>query len=113
MAISPDGRWLVTMSDTSHIRVYNFTTRDFDYELNLNVRLTSVSISQDSRHLLVNQQNNVAQLIDLTRREVVQTYTGHTGGNFLIRSALGGANESFVISGSEGECFPQTMLRSQ
>jgi WD repeat-containing protein 26 len=104
MAISPDGRWLVTMSSSKHIRVHNFQTRDLEYELDLNVRLTSVSISQDSRHLLVNHINGVAQLIDLARRETVQSYSGHTGGEYVIRADFGGANESFVISGSEGMC---------
>ncbi|CAJ2508202.1 Uu.00g093880.m01.CDS01 [Anthostomella pinea] len=101
LALSPDGRWLVAMDHENHIHVYNFGTRDFEYKIDLKVRLTSVSISQNSRHLLVNQKNGIAQLIDLVLREPVQTYTGHKGGDFMIRSAFGGADESFIISGSE------------
>lgn len=101
LAVSPDGHWLVAMDDHHHIHVYNFVTRDLEYEIDLQVRLTSLSISQDSRHLLVNHQNGVAQLFDLANREPVQTYSGHTGGDYMIRSAFGGANESFVVSGSE------------
>src|SRR5699024_11205273 len=55
----------------------------------------------DSRHLLVNKQDSEAQLIDLVSRNSVQKFLGHTGGDYLIRSAFGGANESFVVSGSE------------
>lgn len=105
--MSPNGRWLVTMDDKQHIQVYNLVTRDLEYEMDLNIRTMSISISQDSRHLLVNHQNGVAQLIDLFTREPVQTYTGHNGGEeFVIRSTFGGADESFVASGSEGKTFP-------
>ncbi|KAK6849563.1 WD40 repeat-like protein [Apiospora arundinis] len=101
LALSSDGRWLVAMDDRNHIHVYNFLTRLWEYEIELHCRLTSISISKDSRHLLVNLQKDQAQLFDLFSREVVQYYTGHTGGEYMIRSALGGANESFVLSGSE------------
>ncbi|KAI1438784.1 WD40 repeat-like protein [Xylaria sp. CBS 124048] len=101
LAISPDGRWLVAMDCEKHIHVFNFVTKDFEYKLDLRVRLTSLSFSHDSRHLLVNQTNGCAQLIDLVRRSPVQQYVGHKGGEFIIRATLGGANESFVISGSE------------
>lgn len=77
-------------------------TRELEYEIDLQTRLTSVSISADSKHLLINNMNGIAQLFDLVNREPVQTYSGHTGGQYLIRSDFGGANESFVISGSEG-----------
>lgn len=62
---------------------------------------TSVSISADSKHLLVNKRDGEALLIDLNTKTSVQKFLGHTGGNYLIRSAFGGANESFVVSGSE------------
>ncbi|KAI1754518.1 WD40-repeat-containing domain protein [Xylaria castorea] len=101
LALSPDGRWLVAMDCEKHIHVYNFETREFEYQLDLKTRLTSLSISQNSRHLLVNQTNGFAQLIDLVHRLPVQNYTGHIGGEFVIRASLGGAHEMFVISGSE------------
>ncbi|KAI1131942.1 WD40-repeat-containing domain protein [Nemania abortiva] len=101
LTLSPDGRWLVAMDCDKHIHVYNFETREFEYKLDLKTRLTSLSISQNSRHLLVNQTNGVAQLIDLVLRTPVQHYTGHAGGDFVIRASLGGADEMFVITGSE------------
>ncbi|KAK8034964.1 WD40 repeat-like protein [Apiospora rasikravindrae] len=101
LSLSPDGRWLVAMDDRNHIHVYNFMTRLWEYEIELHCRLTSISISKDSRHLLVNLQKDQAQLFDLVSREPVQYYSGHTGGEYMIRSALGGAAESFVLSGSE------------
>lgn len=101
LAASPDGRWLVAMDDQNHIHIYNFRKRDLEYSIDLQTRLTSVSISADSRFVLINHKNAVAQLFDLALKEPVQSYTGHTGGEFIIRTAFGGANESFVISGSE------------
>ncbi|KAI0434719.1 WD40-repeat-containing domain protein [Xylaria sp. FL1042] len=101
LVLSPDGRWLVAMDCEKHIHVYNFKTREFEYKLDLKSRLTSLSISQNSRHLLVNQTNGLAQLVDLVLRKPVQHYTGHAGGEFVIRASLGGAHEMFVIAGSE------------
>jgi hypothetical protein len=91
------------MDSEMHIHVYNFITRENLYKMDLKVRLTSLSMSQNSTHLLVNQRNGYAQLIDLVLRTPVQQYTGHKGGDYVIRGSLGGADESFVISGSEGE----------
>ncbi|OTA94806.1 hypothetical protein M434DRAFT_20608 [Hypoxylon sp. CO27-5] len=101
LAVSPDGHWLVASDGGANIHVYNFATRELEYQMDLQVRLTSVSISQNSRYLLVNHNNGIAQLIDLIRREPVQSYTGFTSEKYMIRSAFGGADESFVISGSE------------
>lgn len=98
---SPDGRWLVAVDDKSSMHVYSGLTRELEYHLDMGVRLTSVSISQDSRHLLVNRKDGEAQLVDLTTRNSVQKFLGHKGGIFLIRSSFGGANESFVTSGSD------------
>ncbi|KAL6402475.1 WD40 repeat-containing protein [Ilyonectria robusta] len=98
---SPDGRWLVAVDDVQTIHVYNAITRELEFDMELKARPTSVSISQDSRHLLVNKRDGEAQLIDLVTRNSVQKFFGHTGGEYLIRSSFGGPNESFVISGSE------------
>lgn len=101
LAISLDGRWLVASDGATNVHVYNFVTRELEYQMDLQVRLTSISISQNSRHLLVNHNNGVAQLIDLILREPVLSYTGFTSEKYMIRSVFGGADESFVISGSE------------
>ncbi|RXG43677.1 hypothetical protein VDGE_01283 [Verticillium dahliae] len=98
---SADGHWLVAVDDSQSIHIYNAVTRKLECTMKLDSRPTSVSISVDSRHLLVNKQNDEAQLIDLVARKPVQKFLGHTGGACLIRSAFGGANESFVVSGSE------------
>ncbi|RDA86577.1 hypothetical protein CP532_6000 [Ophiocordyceps camponoti-leonardi (nom. inval.)] len=98
---SLDGKWLVAVDDSTKIYVYKAATRELEYHLDVGARPTSVSMSQDCRHLLVNKKDGEAQLINLETRNSVQKFLGHLGGEFMIRSALGGANESFVASGSE------------
>lgn len=121
LAVSPDGHWLVAMDDLQHIYVYNFMTRELKYDMALGSRPTSLSISHDSRYLLVNTNitealaidlatrkssvntpNAELILFDLANRNAVQRYSGHSGGEYLIRSDFGGAHESFIICGSEG-----------
>lgn len=104
LALSPDGRWLVAMDNEVHIYVYDYATRQLEYEMGLESRPTSVSITRDSKYLLVNKQEGGAQLFNIVNRTAVQKYIGATGGDYLIRSDFGGANESFVISGSEDGC---------
>ncbi|KAK4148121.1 WD40-repeat-containing domain protein [Dichotomopilus funicola] len=101
LALSPDQRWLVAMDEQCNIHIYNFLTREHLYDLALRARASSVNISSDSRFVLVNKADGQAVLIDLKSRETIQTYKGHLAGNFTIRSNFGGADENFVISGSE------------
>jgi WD40 repeat protein len=103
LALSRDQRWLVAIDEQCNLHVYNAVTRELAYDLPLNVRATSVSISRDSHYVLVHKADREAVLIDIETRETVRKYTGQTTGQFTIRSDFGGANENFVISGSEGE----------
>lgn len=100
---SPDGRWLVAIDDHKKIHVYNAVTRELEYEMTLLATPTSVSISKDSTHILVNKSDGEAQYINLNTRKLVHKFLGHTGGDCLIRANFGGSNESFVVSGSEGK----------
>lgn len=102
LTISPDGRWLVAMDDQQHVHVFDYQTRELRYDLELSCRGTSIRISADSKYLLVNKKDAIAQLINIATTDTVQKYKGHVPGEFTIRSDLGGANEQFVISGSEG-----------
>ncbi|KAK2073703.1 hypothetical protein P8C59_007961 [Phyllachora maydis] len=101
LTASPDGHWMVAMDDQNHIHVYSFLTRELEWEMDMKTRPTSVSVSRDSRFLLVNKIDGEAQLIDIATREPIQKYSGATGGEFVIRSSFAGANESYVVSGSE------------
>ena len=104
LAVSPNGHRLVAMDNSCHIHVYNFVTRDLEYEMDFKVNLSSVSISQDSSSLLVLTNEGDARLIDLDSRETVRVYhSGEKKSQNVIKAAFGGANESFVIMGSESK----------
>ncbi len=103
LALSRDQRWLIAIDERCNLHVYNFATQELVYDLALQVRATSVSISRDSRYLLVHKADREAVLIDIETRETVRRYTGQATGVYTIRADFGGANENFVISGSEGE----------
>lgn len=105
-----DSNWLIAVDDLHTIHVYNASTREHIFDLQQQCRPTSISISRDSQHLLVNRTDGEAQLVNLITRATVQKYRGHTGGECLIRNTMGGANETFVLSGSEGE--PEVMTKS-
>ncbi|KAJ4293588.1 hypothetical protein N0V90_008871 [Kalmusia sp. IMI 367209] len=102
LAISSDGTRLVVLLETK-ILVYDFTSYEklceWHYE---DVKLTSVTISQDSRHMLVSMNKNKIKLMEIDSGEVIQSFEGQVQENFIIRSAFGGADENFVVSGSEG-----------
>ncbi|KAI9887002.1 MAG: hypothetical protein M1823_001218, partial [Watsoniomyces obsoletus] len=100
-SISPDGRRLVAVSQERRIHVYDFRTRAEEYSVAVKVELTCVSISQDSRYMLVNTVQNEIQLLDLETAELLRRFSGQQQGTCIIRSAFGGAHENFVVSGSE------------
>ncbi|KFY35447.1 hypothetical protein V494_05903 [Pseudogymnoascus sp. VKM F-4513 (FW-928)] len=100
LALSNDGHLLVAMDTECHIHVYNFITRELEYEMDLKVKLTSVSITKDSKYILVSKVDGETGLFSIEDRKSIRTFAGHKG-NFVIRSAFGGADESFVISGSK------------
>jgi WD40 repeat protein len=103
LALSPDGNRLIAMEDQDHVYIYNFLTRELEYEINLKVKLASVAVSQNSRHLLVNKNDGESRMFDLDNRETVRVFnSGDRQARFIIRAGFGGANESFVITGSEG-----------
>ena len=87
----------------THTFVYNFITRELEWDLDLKQRLASVTISQNSRYLLVHTVTGEAKIYDLDTRELLRDLETHVkASKFVIRASYGGANESFVVTGSEG-----------
>lgn len=78
--------------------VLHTTEEDFIAEAD---SITSLSLSRDSRYLLVNVASEEIHSWDLERKQLMHKYRGQKQGHFVIRSAFGGQNESFVASGSE------------
>eukprot|EP00668_Euglena_longa_P001257 GGOE01001487.1.p1 GENE.GGOE01001487.1~~GGOE01001487.1.p1 ORF type:complete len:598 (-),score=119.35 GGOE01001487.1:249-2012(-) len=69
--------------------------------------LTSLCLSDDGHYILVNkaigEKKGCIHLYDIRQRpfKVIQKFTGHLQRRFVIRSCFGGANQTFVLSGSE------------
>jgi WD repeat-containing protein 26 len=102
-AISPDGERLVVVDSEKHLYVFNFHTYEKEYSQAFSARLTCVTVTQDSRHILVNLSTGEIQLLELETGDPVKSFKGQKQGNYIIRSCLGGAAENFVLSGSEGK----------
>ena len=101
LAISPNGERLIVVSEHS-IGVYDFISHKKLCEWHSDSKLTSVAISQDSRHMLVSMNPDMIELMEIDSADLVQKFEGHQQKQFIIRSAFGGADENFVVSGSEG-----------
>ncbi|OAA56968.1 WD domain containing protein [Niveomyces insectorum RCEF 264] len=102
LALAPNGQWLVAMDNEHRLHVYNYVARKLDYVMELATRAVSVAVSQDSEYLLVNLLDGEIHLYNIQARATpVRKYIGATGGECVIRSTFGGADESFVVSGSE------------
>lgn len=101
VAITPDGERLVVVLE-HHIMVYDYLTHEklYEYEMN-DVKLTSLSISQDSQRMLVSMNENRICLLEVETGELLEKYEGQKQREYIIRSAFGGASENFVVSGSE------------
>lgn len=101
--ISPDGQRMITISAEKEITIYNFVTRTFEYQIIVGSKMTCISISRDSRYILVNMADNEVQLFDLDSADIVRRFMGQKQGEFVLRSAFGGADQNLIISGSEGK----------
>lgn len=103
LAISPDGQRLVIVSETS-IAVFDFESYEKISQWRAEeAKLTSVTISKDSQHMLISMNPDKIKLMEIDTGEVIRDYEGHSQKHFIIRSAFGGADENFIISGSEGK----------
>ncbi|KAF3054002.1 hypothetical protein E8E11_006067 [Didymella keratinophila] len=100
LAISPNGERLVVASEHS-IAVYDFASYKKLVEWHPESKLTSITISQDSRHMLVSMNPDMIELMEIDSADLIQKFEGHQQKQFIIRSAFGGADENFVVSGSE------------
>ena len=103
LAITPDGRRLIAICAEKMVHVYNFQTRELEYECNLGSELTSVAVSKDSKYMIINMASlQEVHLYEIETTSLIQRFVGQKQGEFVIRSCFGGADENLVLSGSEG-----------
>lgn len=114
LALSPDGRRLVVLLE-KRILVYDFITYEKIHEWTVAgiKTFTSVVISQDSRYMLISMNPNMIKLMEIDTGKSIRTFTDHVQSNFIIRSSFGGANENFVVSGSEGKLTSSASLKEE
>ncbi|KAG2213245.1 hypothetical protein INT46_002466 [Mucor plumbeus] len=104
MKMTEDGKRFVTIGLDKCISVYDVDGLKITETVKIQEEgtITSLTLSKDGRYALVNVQDAQAlHLWDLEERFMVHKYTGQRQNTYIIRSTLGGHNESFVISGSE------------
>lgn len=105
MKMTQDGKRFVTIGLDKCITVYDVDGLRITETVKIQEEgtITSLTLSKDGRYALVNvQDSQTLHLWDLEERILVHKYSGQRQNTYIIRSTLGGHNESFVISGSEG-----------
>ncbi|KAF2090742.1 WD repeat-containing protein-like protein [Saccharata proteae CBS 121410] len=101
VGITPDGQRLVVLLER-HILVYDFLTRERIATREMqDHKLTSLTLSMDSQHMLISMNVDKICLMDIDTIETVRQFQGQRQTQFIIRSSFGGAGEGFVVSGSE------------
>lgn len=102
-SISGDGRRLAAITSDNRVLVYDFETKAKIADWYMEDKLTCVTLSRDGKTVLISMNEGRLMLMDSGTGDIVQRYSGLKQSEFVIRSAFGGANENFVISGSEGK----------
>jgi hypothetical protein len=52
--------------------------------------------------MLISMSKDKIHLMEIETGELLREFEGHAQKHFIIRSAFGGANQNFIVSGSEG-----------
>ena len=101
-AITPNSQKLIVMSPDNYITVYDLPTRTEEYSIKVAHKMTCITVSRDSKTMLVNVENDEIHLIEIETADIIRRYSGQHQKDFIIRSAFGGADEGLVVSGSAG-----------
>lgn len=101
LAVTPDGEYLISICSEKDIRIYSFSTKT-ERVINEEHPITSLSVSRDSKFLIVNLNSQEIHCWDIAGTgDKPLMYTGHKQGKYVIRSCFGGVDCMFIASGSE------------
>lgn len=112
VALSKNGKRLVCCLSDNNIVVYDTVTRTSVSRISEKMYITSCSLADDGRSLLVNitsnsqdQKKNVSDsdmhIWDIATGNLLKKFTGFQQCRFVIRGCFGGYNQMFVLCGSE------------
>jgi len=102
LAITPPN--LLVMVGTNHtVKAFDLSTNKREgCPITETSPVTSFCMSQDGRYALISVSHPAGiKLWDLTNGEVVRHYDGIKQSRYVVQASFGGAEECFVVSGSE------------
>ncbi|KAK3004188.1 hypothetical protein RJ639_019639 [Escallonia herrerae] len=101
MAITDDGKRIISICRENAILLLDREAK-FERLIEEKQVITSFSLSEDNKFLLVNLMNEELHLWSIEGDiKVVAHYRGHRRMRFLIRSCFGGFEQAYIASGSE------------
>ncbi|KYR01089.1 WD repeat protein [Tieghemostelium lacteum] len=104
LSVTRDGSQFIVICQEKKIRIYDIDTTSGNSPICIpeTDAITSMELSNDGHTALINiSASQEIHLWDLDKKTIIQKYRGQKQGRFVIRSCFGGADEAFVLSGSE------------
>jgi WD40 repeat protein len=92
---------LVAISNSTFIHIFDYRTHTQLNVINMDTKMTSINLSRDGQEMLLNFAEGEVQTRD-ENFNVKKRFEGQKHGSFVIRSCFGAAQETVVVSGSEG-----------
>ncbi|XP_027333686.1 WD repeat-containing protein 26 homolog [Abrus precatorius] len=101
LEITGDGEEILSICKANAVLLFNRETKEERF-IEEYQTITSFSLSEDNKFLLVNLLNQEIHLWNIKGDpKLVGKYTGHRRARFIIRSCFGGLDQAFIASGSE------------
>ncbi|KAL9229492.1 hypothetical protein vseg_004954 [Gypsophila vaccaria] len=101
LEVTRDGKQIISMCTERAIMLFNRETNTEKFIEEAKI-ITSFSLSNDSKSLLVNLINQEIHLWTIDGDvKLLTKYKGHKRSRFMVRSCFGGLEQSFIASGSE------------
>ena len=99
--ISANGARLAIITMDNHVIVHDYHNRKQILDHVTPHRPTGIDISRDGTELLVSMYGGGLLLLSSDTGATLQRYVGIEQRDYVIRARFGGANQGFVVSGSE------------
>jgi WD40 repeat protein len=112
-AVDSTGTILAASTLTNYICIYSLDPAENYRKLGdwrMQDKLTSLNFADDG-DLLVSMNDGQIFIMDITTGDMMSKYDGAVQKKYVVRSSFGGANENFVISGSEGQWLPASIMQ--